>query len=118
MRLINERNVCPAITSKTCKIIAILINSIPSRTRSPRILNKACPGFLDRLTQPHFNKSGIFFWVSSPDESEVCCVERAELGIGIWVTIQINVGEGNVMVVSPSWETTLGCGLGDELGWL
>lgn len=118
MRLINERNTGPAITSKTSKIIAILINSIPSRTLSPRILNKSCPGFLDRLTQPHFNKGGIFFWVSSPDESEVCCVERAEFGIGIGVTVQIDVGEGNVMVVPPSWQAALGCGLGDELSWL
>ena len=118
MWLINKRNVGPAITSKTSKIIAVLINSIPSRACSPRILHEACPGFLDRLAQIHFNKGGIFFWVSSPDESEVCCVERAELWIGIRVTVQIDIGEGNVMVVPPSWETALGCGLGNELGWL
>lgn len=118
MRLVNKRNAGPAITSKTSKIIAILINSIPSRPLSPRILNEARPGFLYRLTQPHLNKGGIFFWVSSPDKPEICCVERAELGIGIRITVKVNVGEGNVIIVPPSRKAALGCGLGDKLSWL
>jgi hypothetical protein len=118
MWLINERKAGSAITSKASKTSTILINPIPSRALSPWILNEACPGLLYRLTQPHFHKGGIFSGVSSPDKSEICCVERAKLGIGIRVIVQIDVGERNVMVVSPSWEAALGCGLGDELCWL
>lgn len=106
--LINERNAGPTITSKACKTIAILIDSVPSRALSPRILNESCPGGLYRLTQPHFNKGGIFSWVISPDKPEVCCMERAKLGISIRVIIQINIGERNILVVPPSWEAALG----------
>lgn len=45
-------------------------------------------------------------------------MERAKLRIGIRVIIQIDVGEGNIMVVSPSRKAALGRGLGDELSWL
>lgn len=75
MWLINERKAGSAITSKASKTSTILINPIPSRALSPGILNEARPGLLYGLTQPNFNKGGIFFWVSSPDESEVGGVE-------------------------------------------